>query len=134
MILWFCSSVLFIGWEVFYRLILCSVFLLSLPIIGLGGFSPVTGLFETYQLLYRARMFSVVSRFSSLVSLVGLGGFLPGSYFPLTIPRSMELASKEKDNCNNVILRMESFQSGSHVTIIIQNFTMVSLTFTTTPY
>ena len=35
---------------------------------------------------------------------------------------------------NNVILGAESSQSRSHVTIIIQNFTLVSLTFTTMPH
>ena len=39
-----------ISWEVFYRLILCPVFLLSLPISGLGGFSPATWPLETHQL------------------------------------------------------------------------------------
>ena len=38
------------------------------PVIGLGGFSPATWSFETHQLPYGARMFSLVSRFSSPVS------------------------------------------------------------------
>ena len=81
MILRFFSSVSFIGWEVFYRLIPYPIFLLSLSIIGLGGFSPATWPFETYQLPYGARIFSVVSRFSSPVSLIRLGGFSPGFSF-----------------------------------------------------
>ena len=36
--------------------------------------------------------------------------------------------------CNNVTLGAECSQSGSHVTIIIQNFTLVSSTSTTTPH
>ena len=120
MIFWFSSPVSFIIWEVFHQLILCPVFLPSLFIIGLGDFSPATWPFETHQLPYGARMLSVVFRFSSLVSLIGLRGFLPDLHFPLTIPRSTELASKEGGNCNNVTLRAESFRSGSHVTTIIQ--------------
>ena len=134
MIFWFSSPVSFIGWEVFHWLIPCPVFLPSLSIIEFGGFSSATWPFETHRLPYRARIFSVVSRFSSPVSLIGLGGFSLGPHFPSTIPRSTELASKEKSNCNNVILRAKSSQSGSHVTTIIQNFTLVSLTSTTTSH
>ena len=72
-----------IGWELFHRLIHCPVFLFSLPINGLEGFSPATWSFETYQLPYGARMFSVAPRFSSSVSLIGLGGFSPGFYSSL---------------------------------------------------
>ena len=36
-------------------------------------------------------------------------------------------------NCNNVTLEAESSQSRSHVTAIIQNFTLVSLTSTAMP-
>ena len=36
--------------------------------------------------------------------------------------------------CNNVTLGAEGSQSGSHVTTIIQNFTLVSLTSTITPH
>ena len=42
---------------------------------GLGGFSPAIWPFETYQLPYKAKMFSMFFWFSSLVSLIGLGGF-----------------------------------------------------------
>ena len=100
---------------------------------GFGRFFIICP-FETHQLPYGARMFSVVSRFSSLVSLIGLGGFSPGSHFFSTIPCSTELAFEEGGNCNNVTLGTESSQSGSHVTIIIQNFTLVSLTSTTIPH
>ena len=64
-----------IGWEVFHQLIPCLVFLLSLFIIGLGDFSLATWPVETHQLPYGARMFSMVFRFSSPVSLIGLEGF-----------------------------------------------------------
>ena len=132
MILQFSSPVFFIGWEVFYWLIPYPVFLPSLLIIILGGFSPETWLFETHQLPYGARMFLVVFRFSSPVSLIGLGGFSPCPNFPLTILHSTELAFEERGNCNNMTLRAESFQSESHVTTIIQNFILVNLTSTTT--
>ena len=45
-----------------------SGFPLLSSIIGLGGFWPTTWSFETHQLLYRARIFSLVSRFSSPIS------------------------------------------------------------------
>ena len=79
-------------------------------------------------------MFSMIFWFSFSVFFIRLRGFSPGSHFSLTIPRSTELASKKKDNCNNVILEAESFQSRSHMTTIIQNFTLVSLTSTITPH
>ena len=41
-------------------------------------------------------MFLMVSRFSSAVSLIRLGGFLLGFYFFLIIPCSTELAFKKK--------------------------------------
>ena len=134
MIFWFSFPIPLISWEVFYWLISCLVFFFSLPIIGLGGFSPMTWPFKTHKLPYGARIFSVVFRFSSLASLIRLEGFSPGPFFPLTIPRLTELMSKEGDNYNNMTLGMESFQSGSHVTTIIQNFTLVSLTSTVMPY
>ena len=103
---------------------------------GLRAFSLVTWLFETYQLPYGARMFSMVSRFSFPASFIRWG-FSPSPHFTSTILRSMELASKEEDNYNDMTSgeflkrksRVESSQSGSHVTTIIQNFTLVSLTF-----
>ena len=118
-----------LGWEVFHRLIFCPVFLFSFPIIGLGGFLLATWPFETHQLPYKARIFLVVLRFSILISLIGLGGFLPGSHsFLQQFPRSVELASKERGNCNNMTLGIgaKSSQSGSHVTTIIQDFTLVT--------
>ena len=50
--------------------------------------------------------------------------------------RSAELGSEERGNCNNVTLGAgaESSQSESHVTTIIQDFTLVSLTSTATPH
>ena len=55
--------------EVFHWLIPLSGFPPQSPITGLGGFLPATwSSFETYQLLYGARMFSLVTRFSSSVS------------------------------------------------------------------
>ena len=78
-------------------------------------------------------MFLVASRFSSPISPIGLGSFSPGSHFSLQrLPRSTKLASKERGNCNNVTLGAEGSRSESHVTISIQNFTLVSLTSTTT--
>ena len=80
-------------------------------LIRWGGFSSVIWPFETYQLLYGARMFSVVSQFSFPVFFIGLGGFLLGSHFFLTIPRSTKLVSKEKGNCNNVTLERRVFEA-----------------------
>ena len=122
--------ILFISWDVFYRLIFCPVFFLSLPIIGLGGFLPAIWSLGTHQLPYKAKMFSVVSWFSSLVSLIGLGGFSPAFHpiSPLTISRSAKLVSKEGGNCNNVTFEAESFRSKSHMTTINHNFTSSSLT------
>ena len=93
--------------------------------------------FRTYQLFYRTKMFSVVFQFSSPVSLIGLRDFSPGSYSSFQqFLCSAELASKEKGNCNNMTLgaRAESSQSRIHVATIIQNFTLVILTSTVTPY
>ena len=84
-------------------------------------------------------MFLEVSRFSSPVSLIGLGGFSPGSHsrFPFQvffkvplqqIPRLAELASEKGGNCNNVTFGAESSRSIGHVTTIIQDFTLVNLT------
>ena len=47
-------------------------------------------------------MFLMVFWFSSSAFLIRLGGFSPSSHFFLTISRSIELASKEGGNCNNV--------------------------------
>ena len=47
----FSSLVPLIGWESFYRLIPCPIFLLSLLIIGLGGFPPMTWLFRLISFL-----------------------------------------------------------------------------------
>ena len=94
----------------------------------------MTWLFETHQLPYWARMFSVVFWFSFPVSFIRLGGFSSGFHFSLTILYSMELVSEEGGNCKNVILKAECSQSGSHVTIIIQNFSLVNLTSTTSPH
>ena len=79
-------------------------------------------------------MFSVVFRFSSPVSLIRLESFLPGSHFSLMIPRSAELTFKKRGNCNNVTFGAESSQSGSYITTIIYNFTLINLTSTTTPH
>ena len=48
---------------------------------GLGRFSPATWPFETHQLPHGARIFSVVSWFSSLASFISLGGFSLSLYF-----------------------------------------------------
>ena len=47
-----------------------------ISLIGLGGFSPVTWSFETHQLSYKARIFSLVSRYLSQ-SHNKFGLFLP---------------------------------------------------------
>ena len=137
MIFQFSSPVLLTGWEVFHWLISCPVFFLNLTIIGLGGFSLETWSFETHQLFYGARMFSVILRFSSPVSLIGLGAFSPCSHSSLQwFPRSAEFASKKGGNCNNVNLKAgaKSFWSRSHVTTINQNFILVNLTSTAMPH
>ena len=77
MIFWFSSPVFFIGWEVFYQLIFFSSIPPQSSITGLGGFSPVIWSFETHQLLYRARMFSLSPGFPLQV-FIRLGGFSPG--------------------------------------------------------
>ena len=85
---------------------------------GLRSFLPTTWPFEIYQLSYKTRMFSVVSRFSSPVSLIGLRGFSPGFHLrflfkvlfeiPLQqISHSAEIASEEGGNCNNVTFGVE---------------------------
>ena len=66
--------------EVFHWLIFLFGFLPQSPITRLGSFSPATWSFKTYQLLYRARVFLLLTGFSSSVSLIGLGGFSPGSH------------------------------------------------------
>ena len=103
----------------------------------LGGFSPaIWSSFETYQLLYKARMFLLVTRFSFSVShhldwevfhQVPIQGFhsrfafkvsIWGSHsrFSFKIPFkvshqqiscSAELTSKEGGNCNNVTFGVE---------------------------
>ena len=60
-------------------------------------------------------MFSLVPQFSFLVFLIGLGSFSLGFHFPSRIPHSAELASKERNNCNNVTLGTEKSQNGSHM-------------------
>ena len=99
-------------------------------LIGLRGFSLATRSFETHQLSYGARMFSIVSQFSSPVFLIGLEGFSPDSYlsFLSTILYLAELTSEERGNCNNVIFGAESFQSRNHVTTINHDFISSSLT------
>ena len=133
MIFQFSSPVPLIDWEVFYWLIPCPVFFLSSP-PSLRGFSPATWLFETHQLSYRARIFLMVFRFSSSVSLIGLRDFLPGSHSLSIILHSAELAFKERSNYNSVSFGAKSSQSKSHMTTIIQNFTLVSWISTATPH
>ena len=87
-IFWFSSHISSLILEVFHRLIPLSGFPPQSPITGLGSFSPATSsLFETHQLPYRVRMFSLVPRFSSSVFLIGLGGFSSGFYsrFPFKV-------------------------------------------------
>ena len=81
-----------------------SDFPLQSLIIGLGDFSPATWSFETHQLPHGARIFSLVSRFSSSV-LTGLGNFLFKIPPQQTTTRSIEFASKKKGNCNVMVTR-----------------------------
>ena len=101
---------------------------------GLEGSSSATWLFEAYQLLYGTRIFSMVSRFSSPVFLIELGGFSPGSHFSSTISRSTKLVFEERGNCNNVTLGTKSSQRGGYMITIIQNFILVSSTSTIIPH
>ena len=63
------------------------------PVIGLGSFSPAAWLFKTHQLLYRARMFSLVSRFSFSVSQ-GVGRFFTKLHSYPYVWRSLRLRGK----------------------------------------
>ena len=111
-----------ISWEVFHWLILCPIFSLNF-FTRLGGFSPATYLFEIHQVPYKAKMFSVISRFSSLVFFIGLRGFLPGSHPSLQqFLYLAELAFGKEANCNNVTFGAENLWSESHVTITIIQF------------
>ena len=80
-------------------------------------------------------MFLVVFRFSSPISFIRLGGFSPSFHsFFQRFPHSAELTSKKGGNNINVTLGAgaESSKSESHVIIIIQNFTLISLSSTAT--
>ena len=57
-------------------------------------------------------------------------------FFSSTFPHSAELTSEKRGICNNVTLgaKAESSWSRSHVTTIIQNFTLVNLTSTAMPH
>ena len=135
MIYWFSSHISSSSLEVFYWLISLFGFLPQFLITGLGGFLPAIWYsFETYQLLYGARIFLLVPWFSSSISIIGLGDFLPSSYSssPWMIPCSAELASEKRSNCNNMIFGAESSQSRSHVTITKHDFTSSGLTSITT--
>ena len=83
------------GWEVFHQLIPCPVFIFSFP-HRLGGFSLATWPYETHQLPYGARIFSVVSRFSSPVSFIGWEVFypIPISFWRFHAQRSLRLKKK----------------------------------------
>ena len=64
-----------------------------------------------------------------------LGDFPLSSYSLFQqFPCSAEFPSEKRANCNNMTPGAESSQSRSHMTAIIQNFTLVSLTSTITPY
>ena len=116
--------------EVFHQLIFCPVFFLSFLIIGLEGFLSAIWLLETYQLSYRARMFLVVFRFSSPVSFIKLGDFLPGfhSSSSSTILCLVEFASKKRGNCNNVTFGAKNSWSRSHMTTTNHDFTSSGFT------
>ena len=99
--------------EVFHQLIFLSDFLFQSLITGLKGFSIAIWFFETHQLFYGARMFSLVFRLSSSVSLIGFGSFLPSSnsrFFPnRQVPRSAKLTSKKKGNCNIMVTKPTNY-------------------------
>ena len=105
MIFWFSSPFPLIGWEVFYRLILCLNFPPQSPITGLGDFSPVTWFFETHQLPYKTRMFSFSPVF--FLSLLHNVGRYFTEFLSINrwLPRPMELAFKRKGNCNVMVTR-----------------------------
>ena len=118
MIFWFSSpspsSVgrFFIDWSP-------PVFLLSLLIIGLGGFSPVTWLSENYQLPHRARMFSFITWISSSVSHNWVGRFFTRFLFlNRRLLYSTKLAPKRQGSCNVMVTRstnhMISIRDHSH--------------------
>ena len=131
MIFWFFSHISALSSGGFLSIDSLSAFFSQSPIIRLGGFSPATSLFDTYQLSYGAKMFSLVSLFSSSV-FTGLRGFLPSSHSSSTIPRLAELTSEEGGNCNNISFGAESSQSGSYMTITNYNLTLSGLTSITT--
>ena len=137
MISWFSSlSLLLIG-RFFINWFFVRFSSSSLPIIGFWGFSIATWPFETHKLPYRVWIFSVIFRFFSTISLIGLEGFSSGSHSSLQwCLHSANLTSEGRGNCNNMTLEagVESFWSGSHMIIIIQNFSLVSLTSTTMPH
>ena len=126
-----------ISWEVFHWLTPCPIFLLSFPIIGLGGFftSNMT-LWDSSACLRGYDVFSSLPIFLPSLSHWFGRFFTRFPFFSSMFPQLAELASEKRSNCNNATLgaRAESSQSGSHVITIIQNFTLVSLASTATPH
>ena len=118
-IFWFSSHIFSSSFGGFLLIDPLSGFPPQFP-TGLGGFSSATWPFETYQLPYGTRIFSVVFRFSSPVFLIGLGSFASGSHSSFQwLSCSAEFALEKKGNCNNITFGAESSQSRSHVTTTI---------------
>ena len=92
-----------------------SNFLLQFP-TEIRDFLLVTWSVETYQLPYWAKMFLLVSRFSSSIFFIGLRGFSPGFYLRFLLKFSfnkqllclIELTSKKKSHRNNVTFRAKA--------------------------
>ena len=81
MIFWFSSHISSLSLEVFHQLIPLSDFPPQSSLTVLKDFSPATWYsFETHQFPYEARLFSLVPRFSSLVSLIELRSLSPDSH------------------------------------------------------
>ena len=107
--------VLLISWEVFHQLIPCPVFIFSLPIIGLEGFSLATSPSDNHQLPHGARLFSFITRFSSSVSHNWVGRFFTKfPFFNRRLSRSTELASKREGNCNVIVTRSTNHMISTH--------------------
>ena len=123
------------------------VFRFSSPVflIGLGCFSPGSHLRFPFKVpiqgsiqgshprfLFKIPIQGSHSRFSFKVLLQGSYSRypfqVPLEVFLQQIPRSAELASKKRGNCNNVTFKRESSQSRSHVTTTNHNFTSFGLT------
>ena len=89
------------------------------PVIGLGGFSPATWSFETHQLPYRARMFSLDLRFSSPVSRHWVGRFFTKLHSYLHVWRNSRPRGKVIIMSWSRDLQITCSTWSSHVSLII---------------